>query len=108
MDGIIGFGYQGLSSSGGPTIFDQWVSAGQLQDVFSMCLAEEGGKMVLGGDGTEGGDVVMWTPIIDESYYVVNMTDMLVNGQSIGIHSSIYNTGGAIVDSGMTSARPLN
>lgn len=52
--------------------------------------------------GDRGGSARQWTPLLQETYYVVNMTDMLVDGGSIGVPSHIYNDGETIVDSGTT------
>ena len=45
----------------------------------------------------------MYTPITKKTFYVVNMTDVKVNGKSIEIEPAVYNRGDAIVDSGSTS-----
>lgn len=37
-----------------------------------------------------------------QTYYVVNMLDFQVNGVSIGVNASIYNSAQAVVDSGTT------
>ena len=47
----------------------------------------------------------LYTPIIQQSFYVVNMQDFLVNGVSIGVNATIYNSGQCIVDSGTTGMR---
>jgi hypothetical protein len=39
-----------------------------------------------------------------QTYYVVNMLDFQVNGVSIGVNASIYNSAQAVVDSGTTGA----
>lgn len=82
---------------------DVWVGSGLIDDVFSMCLGESGGRLVLGGVGEEyAGGAFIYTPIIAETYYVVNMSDLTVGGKSIGLPPAVYNDGDAIVDSGST------
>ena len=34
-----------------PTMIDSMVNAGEIDDIFSMCLSENGGVMTLGGVG---------------------------------------------------------
>jgi len=72
-----------------------------MPDCFSMCLGLNGGIFVLGGDNSQyytGG--YTYTPIINETYYVVQMNDFKVGGKSLGIPASDY--GQTIVDSGTT------
>ena len=57
--------------------------------------------MTLGSPSTMAAPV-QYTPVIQQTYYVVNLTDVLVNGVSIGVNTSVYNGGQAIVDSGTT------
>jgi hypothetical protein len=103
VDGIIGFGYQTIASALEPTPFDAWVGAGLVADVFAMCLTSDGGKLVLGGDGAMySTSAPQYTPIIQETYYVVNMSDLAVGGVSLGLPPSVYNRGDTIVDSGST------
>jgi hypothetical protein len=45
---------------------------------------------------------VQYTPIIQQSYYVINVTDTLVNGVSVGVPASTYATWQSVVDSGTT------
>ena len=68
------------------------------------------GMLYLGQDAFDAMETVasdetlpMYTPILKETFYVVNMTDVTVNGKSIGIEPAVYNRGDAIVDSGSTS-----
>jgi len=103
VDGIVGFAYQTLASSGEPTPFEAWVSAGKLANIFSMCLTDTGGSIVLGGGtATAIATAVSYTPLLEETYYVVDMLDLEINGVGLGLNKSVYNRGGAIVDSGTT------
>ena len=103
VNGIIGFAYRSIASANESTLFEAWVDGALLANVFAMCLTDHGGRLVLGGTGDEYtmGPFV-YTPIIEETYYVVNMTDLRVGGTSLGLPSKVYNDGGAIVDSGST------
>jgi len=59
--------------------------------------------LVLGGvDPQYNKEPMVYTPIVDESYYVVTMTDLLVGNTSIGVASYVYNQNLTIVDSGTT------
>jgi len=60
--------------------------------------------MTLGGEGPYTSGPYQYTPILQTQgeyyFYTVNMTDMRVNGVSLGLPPSSYNTNSAIVDSG--------
>lgn len=90
------------------------VAAGEIR-YFSMCLTPNGGAITVGGVGNyhslfslfihlrsiftkplPAGSLV-YTPIIEESYYVVNLTDTSVYGSSIGVDPTIYNRGEVII-----------
>ena len=104
VDGIVGFAYQSISVIRAPTVFESFVSAGEISNLFSMCVGMEGGAMTLGGIGPYYTGSFQYTPIIAETYYVVYMSDLRVEGSSVGLSSSIYNSGstGTVVDSGTT------
>lgn len=67
--------------------------------------ADAGGMMSLGGIPQLNS--IQYTPIIQQSYYVVNVTDTLVNGVSVGVPASTYATWQSIVDSGTTGSIPV-
>lgn len=71
------------------------------KDLFSLCMAEESGALFL-GEIPNNVDNIVYTPIISEDYYTVYVTDILVDGKTIGVSQYYYNYGGAIVDSGTT------
>lgn len=108
IDGIIGLADKGLSDSGATTPIDDLVAAGAMDNIFGLCLEEQGGSMYLGSSADEliakvstGG--VQWTPRVingTPGLYVVNTLDITVAGISIGVSPEVYNAGGAIVDSG--------
>ena len=80
--------------------FPQHNSKYSRQPALTRLLA--GGVMTLGATGLPDNAAIQYSPIIQQTYYVVNLTDVLVNGVSIGVNNSVYNAGQAIVDSGTT------
>jgi len=103
VDGIMGIAYTPISRVDAPTIIDNLVSQTGMKDLFSVCMTLEGGSLSLGEipSFVESG-AIQYTPIVEEHYYTVYITDILVNTQSLGISQFYYNTGGAVVDSGTT------
>ncbi|KAI3826436.1 hypothetical protein L1987_00484 [Smallanthus sonchifolius] len=103
VDGIFGFGQQGLS------VIAQLSSQGVAPDAFSHCLV---------GSGAGGGILVLgqivepnmvYTPLIpSQPHYNLNLLSISVNGQTLSIDPSIFATsgsrGGTIIDSGTTLA----
>eukprot|EP00013_Stygamoeba_regulata_P027183 CAMPEP_0177661870 /NCGR_PEP_ID=MMETSP0447-20121125/18949_1 /TAXON_ID=0 /ORGANISM="Stygamoeba regulata, Strain BSH-02190019" /LENGTH=437 /DNA_ID=CAMNT_0019167321 /DNA_START=30 /DNA_END=1343 /DNA_ORIENTATION=- len=102
-DGIIGFAYQALSECKAPTPMDNLAASGQVADIFSMCMTNDGGSMALGGSGNWSHGEMQWTPIQKKLWYVVNVEGVSVGGESLGLGHFAYNgLSGAIVDSGTT------
>ncbi|KAL3669474.1 hypothetical protein V7S43_005866 [Phytophthora oleae] len=128
-DGIIGLGYKSIASpsSDPPTpYFDTVKSADGLGNVFSlqMCGALQAlslsnvslednaylyaGEVLLGGtEGPSGesyhkGDIV-YTPLVQEKYYNVIVTDIGVNGESLGLDCETINSPRSIIDSGTSN-----
>ncbi|XP_071690396.1 aspartic proteinase 36-like [Rutidosis leptorrhynchoides] len=103
VDGIFGFGQQGLS------VIAQLSSQGVVPDAFSHCLV---------GNGAGGGILVLgqiieptmvYTPLIpSQPHYNLNLLSISVNGQTLSIDPSMFATsssrGGTIIDSGTTLA----
>nr|XP_043609435.1 aspartic proteinase 36-like [Erigeron canadensis] len=103
VDGIFGFGQQGLS------VIAQLSSQGVSPDAFSHCLV---------GNGAGGGILVLgqiiepnmvYTPLIpSQPHYNLNLLSISVNGQTLSIDPSMFATsssrGGTIIDSGTTLA----
>jgi len=77
------------------------VASKNLSNVFSMCLGDMNGALVLGGIEEKyfTGSIV-YTPIISESWYVVQLNQIVINGASIGPISTVNQL--VIVDSGTT------
>jgi len=101
VDGIWGLAYPSLSDWQGIPPFFEIVDQDQIYPAFSMCLNLTGG----GGGGVmdfgvnyQGDSGFNWTDIIDELYYVVELTEMSVGGQSVATSGF----GQSIVDSGTT------
>jgi hypothetical protein len=128
-DGIIGLGYKAIASpsSDPPTpYFDTVKSADGLDDVFSlqMCGALQAlslsnvsldddaylyaGELLLGGtEGPDGeslykGDIV-YTPLVQAKYYNVLVTDIGVDGESLGLDCETINSPRSIIDSGTSN-----
>ncbi|KAF5783635.1 putative nepenthesin [Helianthus annuus] len=103
VDGIFGFGQQGLS------VIAQLSSQGVAPDAFSHCLV---------GNGAGGGILVLgqiiepsmvYTPLIpSQPHYNLNLLSISVNGRTLSIDPSMFGTsgsrGGTIIDSGTTLA----
>ena len=64
-------------------------------ETFALCFHDKGGTMVLGGD-----EPAAWTApmeytrsLHDAGWFTVEMTDLLIDGGSIGADPGIYNRG---------------
>lgn len=73
-------GISGLSQ-GGTTLFDSLRTATSAPDVFSLCLDDEVGALVLGGaippEVRESAD---WIPLIGLGFYSVGLAEIEING----------------------------
>ena len=72
---------------------------------FAMCFMQGGGTMALGGVDTRiHKEPMQFVPLAKNSgWFTVQLKDVLLNGKSIGVPESTWNTGkGTIVDSGTT------
>nr|XP_043632009.1 aspartic proteinase 36-like isoform X2 [Erigeron canadensis] len=103
VDGIFGFGQQGLS------IISQLSAQGIASDAFSHCLvgSDEGGGILVIGQIMEPN--MVYTPLVQsQPHYNVNLQSISVNGQTLAIDPSTFaisdNQGGTIIDSGTTLA----
>ncbi|KAL0390598.1 UNVERIFIED_CONTAM: Aspartic proteinase-like protein 2 [Sesamum calycinum] len=102
VDGIFGFGQQGLS------VISQLSSQGVVPSAFSHCLKGEngGGGILVLGQIVEPN--LVYTPLVpSQSHYNVNLQSIAVNGQTLAIDSSVFATSdnsGTIFDSGTTLA----
>ncbi|CAH1441693.1 unnamed protein product [Lactuca virosa] len=101
IDGIFGFGQQGLS------VIAQLSSQGVAPDAFSHCLVGNGG----GGGILVLGQIIeptmVYTPLIQsQPHYNIDLLSISVNGQPLSIDPSLFatsgNRGGTIIDCGTT------
>ncbi|KAL6513809.1 hypothetical protein OROMI_034461 [Orobanche minor] len=102
VDGIFGFGQQGLS------VISQLSSRGITPNAFSHCLKGEngGGGILVLGQIIEPN--LVYTPLVpSQPHYNVNLQSISVNGEILNIDPSIFSTSnnrGTIIDSGTTLA----
>ena len=97
-DGITGFSQ---ADTYGPTLFDYLWRATNAPNVFSMCLTEKHGAMVLGGAVPNSlSNSPLWIPYTGSSGYNVPLVDIKIAGKSVGAAASRYSS--TIVDSGTT------
>ncbi|KAL3825829.1 hypothetical protein ACJIZ3_021858 [Penstemon smallii] len=102
IDGIIGFGQQGLS------VISQLSSRGITPKVFSHCLKGEGS----GGGILVLGEIldprIVYTPLVpSQAHYNLYLQSIAVNGQLLPIDQAVFTTSGnqgTIIDSGTTLA----
>jgi hypothetical protein len=99
-DGIMGM------SMHAQTLVPTMRSANKLgHNSFAMCFMQGGGTMALGGVDTRiHKEPMQFVPLAKNSgWFTVQLKDVLLNGKSIGVPESTWNTGkGTIVDSGTT------
>ncbi|KAI3688181.1 hypothetical protein L1987_81890 [Smallanthus sonchifolius] len=101
VDGILGFGQQGLS------VISQLASQGAAPDAFSHCLV---------GDGDGGGILVLgqimdpnmvYSPLVpSQQHYNLHLQSISVNDKTLSIDPSVFETShnrkGTVIDSGTT------
>jgi len=98
-EGLWGMAYIGLAFSN-DTAFQSIVATTGIKNMFSMCLQDNNAFMTFGVDF--GSDPrFIFTPITQQLYYSIFISDMKLLGISLGLSSSDYNTP-AVVDSGTT------
>lgn len=102
VDGIFGFGQQGLS------VVTQLSSQGIAPPAFSHCLRgdENGGGVLVFGSIVEPG--IVYTPLVpSQPHYNLNLQSISVSGKKLAIDPSVFTTStkaGTIIDSGTTLA----
>lgn len=122
--GILGLGYEALaqpSQDPPPTLLKTLVDSKRIRDVFGLLLCGvlqpllsgttdvvgAAGKWVLGGIEGPNGEIysnnVLYTPLIQEKWYVVAVTDIGYDSSSLGLECSDYNNPHAIIDSGTSN-----
>ena len=95
-DGIIGFS---PAASYGGTLFDVLIASTRSPNIFSLCLSETVGALVMGGQ-LPAGLQASWVPLLSGSSYAVGVSDFYIDGKPAGYGASTYS--GTIVDSGTT------
>ncbi|KAF5931097.1 hypothetical protein HYC85_031970 [Camellia sinensis] len=102
VDGIFGFGQQGLS------IISQLFSQGVSPNAFSHCLKSNngGGGILVLGEIVEPN--MVYSPLVpSQPHYNLDLQSIAVDGQTLSIDPSVFTTSnnrGTIVDSGTTLA----
>jgi len=101
-DGLVGMAYQSLAEDYTPPIFQVMYEDGMLESgSFSMYLTpeDEGSVMFLGGiDMDYAAGEFKYYPLIAESYYLIQMDQMYINGKYMHLAPTT-----AIIDSGTTT-----
>ncbi|KAF5937662.1 hypothetical protein HYC85_025168 [Camellia sinensis] len=101
VDGIFGFGQQGLS------IISQLSSQGITPNAFSHCLNGNGGGGILVIGAIVEPNIVYSPLVPSQPHYNLNLQSIAVNGQPLNVDPSVFTTSsnqGTIVDSGTTLA----
>ncbi|KAH9019324.1 acid protease [Lactarius deliciosus] len=97
-DGLLGMGYESLSSYGASPVFQSLVSQGQVSTpVFSFYFAESGSELYVGGtnqDHFTGSFTYM--PVTTQGYWQGSLDGISVNGKTV------IRGQGAIIDTGTT------
>ncbi|EDV25771.1 uncharacterized protein TRIADDRAFT_55203 [Trichoplax adhaerens] len=123
FDGILGLAYPSLAVQGNfyqKPVFNEIVQQAGIRDIFTLtyCASKMrkdlfgnqyitgGGFMTLGGiDNNLLAGPVFYTPIVEKYYYQFQLTNVLVDGQSIGFSPYDYMHYPALVDSGTSILR---
>lgn len=100
-DGIIGLAYESVALGQTQSFFDQLRSHGHLdKGIMSMQFCVFTGQLTMGGlNASVVNDTkIFWTPIVQQTYYVVRLQALVMNGYA-GWYAAGSNVG-AIIDSG--------
>lgn len=99
FDGVLGLAYDSIAVGPAPTLLTSMVSAGLIQDVFSLCLGMYGGYFALGGSDTRfyRPEALVETPIAQQARYVIRTLGLHVSGTPISNRTEIYNP--TVIDS---------
>ncbi|KAJ1626695.1 aspartic peptidase domain-containing protein, partial [Pavlovales sp. CCMP2436] len=109
VDGIWGLGMRPLASLGQPTALDALVASGAIADRFSLCIREQGGKLVLGGGAAPPTAAhpqpYQWTPLVgqEDGYYSVELESLLVGSVRVPAGRETLAEGGVVLDSGSSA-----
>jgi hypothetical protein len=99
-EGIIGLGPTDLAEPGTSSFFDELVATG-VPNVFAAELCDSNGYLWLGGyDPAHALSPPVFTPMIPNEFYAVQLSGVMVNGKSVGAPASAYGSGTTIIDTG--------
>jgi hypothetical protein len=99
-EGIVGLAPADVAVPGTNGFFDQLVATG-LPNVFSVELCDTNGFLWLGGyDPSRVLAPPKFTPMVSNQFYAVQLSGVMVSGQSLTVPSSAYGNGTTILDSG--------
>jgi hypothetical protein len=102
IEGMLGLAYPGLSCNPLCTLpFFETLLQHRLvpEDVFSLCVSDEQGRLVLGAmDSRMDPMEIRWTPIVHHLFYDIELEHVYIDGHDAGI----ANRHSAFVDSGTT------
>jgi len=96
--GIWGLAYPSLGV--GIPVMDSLMEQLQIPHMFSMCLGSS--PVMTTGVDYSANSAFKWTNVVTRTYYTVEMLDMSVNSQSLGLASSTYSSPFCAIDSGTT------
>ncbi|KAF2078521.1 hypothetical protein CYY_000146 [Polysphondylium violaceum] len=100
-DGIFGLAYQALDPNNGDDIFGKIVKKYNIPNLFSMCLGNNGGLLLLGGvEESLHLSAPRYAKITTTFYYSISVSNVLINGETLPLTPSSFRT--SIVDSGTT------
>jgi len=99
FDGILGLGFNSISVNHVPTIFDNLVSQGLVQQqVFSFYLGKadgQPGELMIGGiDDSKYSGAITYVPLSEETYWELHLDALTLNGQSVSTSTKV------VIDSG--------
>ncbi len=111
FDGILGLGFKSIAVDSVTPVFDMMMAAGDFnQNMFSFYLSTANSNdpqisksiLTLGGyDSRFFTGPITWVPLIQESYWLIQMDDIKINGVSTGACRGIFSQKcSAVVDSG--------
>lgn len=92
--GLLGLAYRELSPVNAIPLLDALVDMRRIKNIFSHCSSPTGfgGALMLGGILPYYSSKIVYTPIVQQRFYSVRMLDFTVNGKSLGLPESVYNT----------------
>mmetsp|Transcript_2979 Transcript_2979/g.4391 ORF Transcript_2979/g.4391 Transcript_2979/m.4391 type:complete len:392 (-) Transcript_2979:302-1477(-) len=103
FDGILGLGFQSISVGGVPTVMDNLVAQGNLDEpIFAFYLGnEEAGELIFGStDPDHYNGVITYVPLKAEDYWTVPLDDVMIVDPKGDQKQSVSKTPTAIIDSG--------